>query len=376
MDTKYANNPYTLDAKSTLAVEFINEAQTKVNAYLACQGEISSAQKQDLYKSGLQLEKAIKIIGEDDADYARALMGRMYLLKASGDFGKDGANGNKSVAFQNAYAALSINPDGAYIQNKLALLHFENNQPDSAIYYAEKAAKTAPNWKCALNTLSLVRNPTKQPGENKPGNPATKKPIRKSSFGVVAGSGVSQLNPTYKETGNTSIVGVNPKNIIKFDVGIIYQVSIGKVISIRPATQLSIEGGELVYERRSATGGVNTLDPVKLKNTSVSFSLPIIIRLSDKNIAPFIMMGPTYNYIVNQNADAAKKVPLKKSVLLADAGLGVDIALAKSGLVLSPEIKYSQGLNNLKEDARTEYTNTVSSLKKRGITFSVYLRKQ
>ncbi len=36
MNTKYAGNPYTLDAKSTLAVEFINLAQDKVNQYLGC----------------------------------------------------------------------------------------------------------------------------------------------------------------------------------------------------------------------------------------------------------------------------------------------------------------------------------------------------
>jgi hypothetical protein len=43
-------------------------------------------------------------------------------------------------------------------------------------------------------------------------------------------------------------------------------------------------------------------------------------------------------------------------------------------LVLSPEIKYTQGLNNIRDDGKNEYTNTLSSLKKRGITFSIYLR--
>ena len=374
MNIKYSNDPYTLDAKSTLAVEFINHAQDKVNAYLGCQGELSSKQKQDLYESGLRLEKAINLVGEDDPDYAKALMGRMYLLKASGDFGNGGANGDRSIAFQNAYAALAIDPNGAYIQNKLALLHLGNNQTDSALYYATKAASTAPNWICALTTLSLVKKVTEQPDKNNPDNKANKKPIRKSSFGAVAGSGVSQLNPTFVRNGNSNIVGINPKNIVKADIGIIYQASIGKNISIRPTTQVSLEGGELVYKRQATTGGVITLDPVKLKNTSISFSLPIIIRLSDKNIAPFIMLGPTYNYIVSQNAAATEKVPVKKSVILGDAGLGVDIGFAKSRLVLSPELKYSQGFNNLKKDAKNELTNTISDLKKRGITFSVYLR--
>jgi len=59
---------------------------------------------------------------------------------------------------------------------------------------------------------------------------------------------------------------------------------------------------------------------------------------------------------------------------MADAGIGVDIGLAKSRLVLSPEIKFTQGLNSIKDDAPGDYTTTLSSLKKRGITFSLYLR--
>jgi Caspase domain len=374
MNAKYAGNPYTMDAKSTLAVEFINLAQDKVNQYLGCQADQSSKQKQEFYESGLRLERAIKIIGEDDADYARALMGRMYLLKASGDFGKDGKNGDISVAFQNAYAALAIDPNGAYIQNKLAMLHLENNRKDSALYYTNKATKTAPNWACALTTLAIIQKAGRQNNPDKTTNPTNKKPIKKNSFGVVAGSGASQLNPTYTDAGNTNIVGVNPKDIIKLDLGIIYQVGLSKNVSIRPSTLITMEGGELVYERRLVTGGQIVLDPVKLKNTSVTVALPMLIRFSDKNITPFISLGPSFSYIVSQNAATATRIPVKKSILMGDAGIGVDIGLAKSRLILSPEIKYTQGFNNIRDDGKNEYTNTLSALKKRGITFSVYLR--
>jgi tetratricopeptide (TPR) repeat protein len=373
MNTKYAGNPYTLDAKSTLAVEFINLAQAKVNQYLGCQTDQSPRQKQEFYEAGLRLERAIKIIGEDDADYAKALMGRMYLLKASGDFGKDGKNGDISVALQHAYAALAIDPNGAYIQNKLAMLHLENNNKDSAMYYASKATKTAPNWACALTTLALIQ---KAVGQNNSGknNSTNKKPLKKNSFGVVAGSGVSHLNPTYKDAGNTNIVGVNPKNIIKLDLGIIYQVGIGKNVSLRPSALITTEGGELVYQRRLVTGGQIISDPVKLKNTSVTATLPLLIRLSDKKIAPFISLGPSFSYVLSQNAATATRIPVKKSILMGDAGIGVDIDFAKSRLVLSPEIKYTQGFNNIRDDGKNEFTNTLSSLKKRGVTFSIYLR--
>jgi Caspase domain len=374
MNTKYAGNPYTLDAKSTLAVEFINLAQDKVNQYLTCQGDQSAKQKQDLYESGLRLEKAINIVSEDDADYAKALMGRMYFLKASGDFGKNGKNGDIVIAFQNAYAAFSIDPNGAYIQNKLALLHLQNNNTDSALYYASQATKTAPKWLCALTTLALVQKAANQPNKNKKDKNSNNKSVRKNSFGVVAGSGISQLNPTYTDAPNSNVIGVTPKDILKLDLGIIYQVSIGKNISIRPTTLLSMEGGELIFSRRLSTGGQVTQEIVRLKNTSVSAGLPVIIYLSNKKVAPFISLGPSFNYIISQNSTTAERVPVKKSVLLGDAGLGADIAIGKSRLMLSPELKYTQGFNNQREDAGTEFTNNLSSLKKRGITFSIYLR--
>lgn len=371
--TKYANDPYTLDAKSSFSVELINQAQNKVNDYLACQTELSRKQKQDIYTSAIGLEKAITLVKEDDPDYAKALLGRMYLLKASGDYGTDGTNGAMNAAFQNAYAALAIDPNGAYIQNKLAMLHLENKQLDSASYYANKAAKIAPKWLCALTTLSLIKKATEQLN-NKPTDQTKKKPIHKNSFGAVTGGGISQFNPTYVRNGNSTIIGINPKSIVKADIGIIYQAGLGKNISIRPTTVVSMEGGELEYQRQAPTGGQVVTDPIKIKNTTVNVAIPIIVRLSDKNIAPFIMLGPSYSYVLSQNAAATERVPIKKSILLGEAGLGVDIGFAKSRLILSPELRYSQGFNNLKETGSSDYSLTLSDLKKRGFTLSIYLR--
>ncbi len=374
MNKKFAGDPYTLDARSTLATEFVNLAQDKINLYLDCRDEMSSKQKQEMYESGLRLEKAINIIRKDEPDFAQALLGRMYFLKASGDFGKDGKNGEMSVGFQNAYAALAIDPHGAYINNRLATLHLNNNRPDSAFYYADKATKIAPKWLCAFSTLAIIKKTMGQADPGKTNNKPNRKPAKNNSFGAVAGSGISQLKPSFTSSPNSNVIGVSPKDIVKFDLGVIYQAGIGKNMSVRPSTILSMEGGELIYERRNATGGQATQQTIRLKNVSAGLSLPVIIKFSSKNFAPFFSLGPTFNYVISQDADAQKLVPVKKSVLLGDAGLGIDIALGKNRLILSPEVKYSQGFNNSKEDAGTEFTNTISSLKKRGITLSVYLR--
>ena len=379
LNKKYPGNPYTLDAKSTLAVEYINVAQLKVDRYLACADEGSSKEKQANYEAAINLEKAINSVREDDADFANSLRNRMYFLKSSGDFGNDGKNGDISVAFQNAYAALSIDPNGAYIQNKLAQLHLANNRTDSAFYYADKATKTAPNWRCALATLALVQKALSNSEKNKPDDKKNqaKKPLRKSSFGYTIGGGLNQSRPTYSGNANTGFVGVDANTAPTFNLGFIYQVNLGNVISIRPAVTVSFENTDIDFQRRAITGGPITIETVSVKGTAVNIALPLLIRLSSKNIAPYIALGPSFSYFLNQNTASSDLLPVKKSLFIGNGGLGVDIGLLKSGFIISPELKYSAGFSDMKDNAATtSYARALSSLKKNTFSLNVYLRKR
>ena len=364
LDKKYKGNPYTLDAQSTLAVEIINDAQQRVNRYLDCSDEPSAKEKKENYEAGQRLEKAINLVRQDDPDFANALLGRMYLLKSSSD----------DMAFQNAYAALKIDPNGAYIQNKLALLHLANNKTDSALYYADKATKTAPKWTCALTTLALVQKAiSKKPNDTKKNNT----PLRKASFGFTAGGGLSQSNPAFSGNVNTGFVGVDAATAPGGNLGIIYQVNLGGSISIRPSATVSFGNTDIDFQRRNVTGGPITTETVSVKSSSVNVSLPLIIRLGNKNVAPYIALGPSFSYMLNGAASADELLPVKKSLVLGDGGLGVDINLLKSGIILSPELKYSAGLSEWRDDAGTSnYASALSSLKKNGFTLSLYLRKR
>jgi hypothetical protein len=202
LNKKYPGNPYTLDAKSTLAVEFINLAQAKVERYLGCGDDGSTKEKQANYTAAIDLEKAINLIREKNEYYANSLYNRMYFLKACGDFGKDGKNGDSSVAFQNAYAALSINPNGAYVQNKLALLHLANNQNDSAFIYAEKATKTAPGWVCAFTTLALVQ---KALSKNQNRSVEASLAIEKKVITTIEQMVVTYLQPQFNISSNVPL---------------------------------------------------------------------------------------------------------------------------------------------------------------------------
>ena len=375
LNKKFPGNPYTLDAKSTLAVEYINVAQKKVDRYLACGDDGSAKEKQANYEAAANLEKAIAIVREDDGDFANSLLNRMYFLKASGDFGKEGINGDITTAFSYAYAALKIDPTGAYIQNKLAQLHLQNNNTDSALYYANKATKTAPNWACAFTMLALVKKAIEN--NNPPKNKEVKKTIHKNSFGYTIGGGLNQSKPTYSGNANTGYIGVDANTAVTFGLGFTYEVNLGGSISIRPATTINFGNTDIDFQKRAGTGGPVTTETVSVKTTAVTVALPVIIRLSSKDIAPYISLGPSFNYAFSQDNTSAEILPVKKSVLLGDAGIGVNINMLKSGIILAPELKYSAGFSDIKDNAGTSaQAAAVSSLKKNAFTLSFYLRKR
>lgn len=181
MEQKFPGNSYTVDAQSTLAVEYINFAQSKINLYLECR-DASSIQKlraqideedktdeittslnrmervaqQEFYDVGYMLEKAIDYIEADDPEFAKSLVGRMYFFKARGYFGRNHKQVDRTAAFQYAYNAYAADKNAAYILNTLSALHLDNNKIDSAIFYAKKAIIQAPRWRYPYVTLAFA----------------------------------------------------------------------------------------------------------------------------------------------------------------------------------------------------------------------------
>jgi tetratricopeptide (TPR) repeat protein len=374
LNKKFPDNPYTLDAKSTLADELVKYAQGIVNNYLSCT-ELSANQKRENYEAGIRLEKAMALA--EDADFANSLKARMLFLKASGDFGNAGQNGSIANGLQFAYNALAAEPNGAYIQNRLALLHFENNNLDSARYYAEKAARTAPKWVCALATLTMVNNKSTPTNEQKP-EPKTKKSpfkngYKKFQFGGVLGGGISDYQiTTVTPTANDTLRSASVTGRTKFELGITGQFNVSEFVSIRPSVVVSSENTDVVYEKRGLTGGSIT-EIVPVKTTSIYVPIPIVIRFSSKKIAPYLMAAPVFSF-VNQGASSATKLAIKSTDILADAGLGVDISLLKSHLIISPELKISRGLTDVKEQKDVSYSRIINKLNKQSYTFSVFIR--
>lgn len=188
MEKKFPGNSYTVDAQSTLAVEFINFAQSKINLYLDCRDAASiqklraqiddedktdeintsldrmeKVSRQEFYEVGYMLERAISFILPDDPDFAKSLEGKMYFFKARGYFGRSKQLVDIKKAFQFAYTAYAADKNAAYILNTLSSLHLDNNRIDSSIYYAKKAIVAAPKWRYPYVTLAFAYKTLSKP---------------------------------------------------------------------------------------------------------------------------------------------------------------------------------------------------------------------
>ena len=166
------NNSYTLDAKLSLATEYINFAQSKINLYLEGR-DVSSIQRirsqldaddksdevnnsldrmekvarQDFSEVGNMLERAIDYAEVDDDNFRKKLLAKRFFFKAQGYFDRGTSTTGLRLAIQDAMQAYKTDPTAAYILNTLSSLQLDNNKPDSAIYFGRLAAAQAPLWR-------------------------------------------------------------------------------------------------------------------------------------------------------------------------------------------------------------------------------------
>jgi tetratricopeptide (TPR) repeat protein len=165
-------NSYTIDAKLSLATEYINFAQSKINLYLEGR-DVSSIQRirsqldaddksdeitnsldrmekvarQDFSEVGNMLDRAIDYAEVDDEGFRKKLLAKRFFFKAQGYFDKGSSTTGLRLAIQDAMQAYRADPTAAYILNTLSSLQLDNNKPDSAIYFGRLAMARAPLWR-------------------------------------------------------------------------------------------------------------------------------------------------------------------------------------------------------------------------------------
>jgi hypothetical protein len=365
LNRKFPGNPYTLDARSSLAAAYIDNAEKKLNDYISCNIPVSAADKMEFSNTANNLEKAMGWMKEDDANNANSLLARMLLLRAIGA-------GNITEAFRYAYACKTINKDAAYINNWLSRLHIQDNRKDSAIYYAELAVKRAPNWPCALTTLSLARSQSQPPEKTDPSRGLVKnKKLMKPAFGITAGGGLEISRPEFRPNGNTTVIDASPASSSSFLGGISIAVPLTNSLYIRPAVTLVRTVTAIDFVVRNSSGGTTT-DKIEIKQTGVEISIPLLIHPSAKS-SIYFLAGPSLRFNISQDQFSKTVLPVNSTILAGNLGTGLRIPL-KKGMILSPELRYLFGFTDLHDaNAGTNLSNGLGSLKAREISIGLHL---
>src|SRR6187455_1326273 len=179
---------YTFDAKLSLATEYINFAQSKINLYLEGR-DVSAIQRirsqldaddksdeitnsldrmekvarQDFSEVGNMLERAIEYAEVDDEDFRKKLTAKRFFFRAQGYFDKGVSTAGLGLAIQDAMRAYRADPTAAYILNTLSSLQLDNNKPDSAIYFGRLATKQAPMWRYPYMNIANAFNKINKP---------------------------------------------------------------------------------------------------------------------------------------------------------------------------------------------------------------------
>ena len=92
---------------------------------------------------------------------------------------------------------------------------------------------------------------------------------------------------------------------------------------------------------------------------------------------PYFMFAVSADYVAAQDETSSELLPLNNFNVLGDLGFGVDIPVSKTGLVLSPELKFSYGFLDMNDsNANTIFANSLSALKKQAFTLNLYLYKR
>lgn len=197
---------------------------------------------------------------------------------------------------------------------------------------------------------------------------------RKRVFGLAFGAGISDFrvtNSNWKQgmiDYNDSLKSIASQSAFKFDLSFLYLINFSKTLAFRPTATLSIEGTKLQYNKHQS------VEIIDKGIASQILSLPFLYKFQGKRIQPYLLAGPSFSFMFGQDDKVEKFVPLKTIDLLGDIGFGIDIDIPKLKIIATPEMKYSVGLLNRKGEANNLYMNTIEQLKRRALTFTIYLR--
>jgi hypothetical protein len=165
---------------------------------------------------------------------------------------------------------------------------------------------------------------------------------------------------------NDSLKSIDSKIVFLFEVGLNYQLNLSQKFAVRPAMTLSFEGGQVRYTK------IQTTEVIKYSTISYLLSCPVLLKLPKENVQPYFTIGPSFLYVLAGDERTGKPFEIDKIDLMTDVGFGMDIKAKKT--IVTPELRYSRGLTNIKARQDNLFSNTIKSFHRQKLMLVFYFR--
>ena len=180
-------------------------------------------------------------------------------------------------------------------------------------------------------------------------------------------------HPTF--LASDSVLYVNPVNSGGFGVSGMFTFHVANHLEFRFAfPEFIFSSNSLSYHINYPPDGEEKLTTKQIQSLLLGFPAQVKF-LSDRigNFRVYMMGGINYRYDLASNSSARKAenlVKLSSSDLSVEAGIGFQIYMPV--FILSPELKFSQGIKNVhSRDPNLQYSNVIDKIKTRQIIFSI-----
>jgi hypothetical protein len=174
---------------------------------------------------------------------------------------------------------------------------------------------------------------------------------------------------------NDSVYIAEPKNSNGFALGLLATARLSDRFQLRFNPQLMFTERNIYYKLKHPEGGQTEINKT-IESVLVTF--PVQVKLQSDRIGNFrvyMMSGIKGDIDLASNARAKRAedlVKIKKYDYGVELGLGFNFFFPS--FILSPELKISNGLNNIhSRDANLKYSSVFDKIQSRMIVFSLHI---
>jgi len=196
-------------------------------------------------------------------------------------------------------------------------------------------------------------------------------------FGITLGANMSRfqtsLHPQFLK--NDSVYVAEPVNSKGFALGLLATTRLSDRFQLRFNPQLMFTQRSIFYKLKHPEGGQTDITKT-IESVIVTF--PVQVKLQSDRIGNFrvyMMTGVKGDIDLASNARAKKAedlVKIKKYDYGVELGLGFNFFF--ESFIFSPELKISNGLNNIhSRDEKLKYSSVFDKIQSRMVVFSVHI---